>query len=98
LKFGHRGGNHPVKNLKTGRVDITYQNHGYALKKESLSSEVEVTHVNLNDETVEGIRHKTYPAFSIQYHPEGAPGPRDSSNLFDIFISMIKDRKGGQSA
>ncbi len=98
LKFGHRGGNHPVKNIKTGKVDITSQNHGYALKKEGLPSEVEITHINLNDDTVEGIRHKMYPAFSIQYHPEGAPGPHDSSNLFSEFINMIKDRKGGQSA
>lgn len=98
LKFGHRGGNHPVKNLQTGRVDITSQNHGFALKEEGLPHDVEITHVNLNDGTVEGIEHKNLPAFSIQYHPEGAPGPHDSRNLFDKFLNMVEGDRGNQSA
>ncbi len=91
LKFGHRGGNQPVKDLTTGRVEITSQNHGFCLDLESLAKdEVEVTHINLNDGSVEGMRHKKYPAFSVQYHPEHAPGPHDAMYLFDRFIEMMR--------
>ncbi len=89
LKFGHRGGNQPVKDLETGRVEITAQNHGFAVDESSLPPKVEVTHINLNDQTVEGIRHREVPAFSVQYHPENAPGPHDSEYLFDRFVSMM---------
>ena len=89
LKFGHRGGNQPVKDLETGRIEITAQNHGFAVEESSLPSNVEVTHINLNDQTVEGIRHRELPAFSVQYHPENAPGPHDSEYLFDRFVSMM---------
>lgn len=89
LKFGHRGGNQPVRDLSTGKIEITSQNHGFALDAESLSSEVEATHINLNDSTLEGIRHKGINAFSVQYHPENAPGPRDSEYLFDRFERMM---------
>ncbi len=89
LKFGHRGGNQPVKDLETGRIEITAQNHGFAVDESSLPSSVEVTHINLNDHTVEGIRHKDLPAFSVQYHPENAPGPHDSEYLFDRFVSLM---------
>ncbi|MDK2820710.1 MAG: carbamoyl-phosphate synthase small subunit [Clostridia bacterium] len=91
LPFGHRGGNHPVKDLSTGRVYITSQNHGYAVKKESLPKEVVVSHVNLNDGTVEGLRHRLLPIFSVQYHPEASPGPTDSEYLFHEFIQLIDD-------
>ena len=91
LKFGHRGSNQPVKNLLTGRVHITSQNHGYAVDEASLSGlPVEVTHRAVNDGTVEGIRHKELPIFSVQYHPEASPGPDDNTYLFDQFISMMK--------
>jgi carbamoyl-phosphate synthase small subunit len=93
LKFGHRGANHPVKNLRSGRVEITSQNHGYAVDPESLGSEIEITHVNLNDGTVEGLRHRSHPAFSVQYHPEASPGPHDALYLFDEFIQLIDERK-----
>lgn len=89
LKFGHHGINHPVKNLITGAVEITSQNHNYSLKADSLPSALELTHINLNDNTVEGIRHKTEPLFSVQYHPEAAPGPNDSKYLFDEFKRMM---------
>ncbi len=89
LKFGHRGGNQPVKDLDTGRIEITAQNHGFAVDESSLPSNVEVSHINLNDQTVEGIRHRELPAFSVQYHPESAPGPHDSRYLFDRFVSMM---------
>ena len=96
LKFGHRGGNHPVKDLLTGRVYITSQNHGYALSVESLkNTETIITHVNLNDNTVEGIKHKYLPIFSVQYHPEAAPGPVDSMYLFQQFMDMIAQSKQG---
>jgi carbamoyl-phosphate synthase small subunit len=92
LKFGHRGGNQPVKDLTTGRVEITSQNHGFCLDAESLSKdEIELTHINLNDNSLEGMRHKRYPAFSVQYHPEHAPGPHDSVYLFDRFLSMMQE-------
>lgn len=90
LKFGHRGGNHPVKDLATGKVHITAQNHGYVLDASTLDEEMEVTHVSLNDQTVEGIRHKTRPVFSVQYRPEASPGPSDNAYLFDQFVESVK--------
>jgi carbamoyl-phosphate synthase small subunit len=90
LKFGHRGGNHPVKELATGRAHITAQNHGYAVDANNIPKELEITHINLNDGTVEGLRHKYLPIFSIQYHSEDSPGPWDSRYLFDKFINMVK--------
>jgi carbamoyl-phosphate synthase small subunit len=93
LKFGHRGGNHPVKDLATGRTYITAQNHGYAVDADRLPSTLEVTHINLNDNTIEGLRHKELPIFSIQYHSEDSPGPWDSRYLFDKFVGMLKKRQ-----
>ncbi|EHJ07047.1 carbamoyl phosphate synthase small subunit [Staphylococcus simiae] len=94
MKFGHRGANHPVKHLQSGKVDITSQNHGYAIDKASLeNTDLEVTHIALNDGTVEGLRHKTLPAFSVQYHPEANPGPTDSNYLFDDFVTMMNNAK-----
>lgn len=94
LKFGHRGSNHPVKDLRTGRCYITSQNHGYTVRESSLAgTNLTVTHINNNDGTIEGLKHETLPAFSVQYHPEAAPGPFDSSVLFDEFIEMIHDWK-----
>ena len=90
LKFGHRGGNHPVLDLKTGKVAITSQNHGYAIDEKSLeNTDLEVTHIALNDKTNEGVRHKKYPCFSVQYHPEASPGPEDANYLFDDFIDLM---------
>ena len=91
LKFGHRGGNQPVKDLTTGRVSITAQNHGFAVDPESLPADVEVTHINLNDGTVEGLRSKSMPVFSVQYHPEAAPGPHDAEYFFDQFANLIDE-------
>ena len=90
LKFGHRGGNQPVKDLETGRVEITSQNHGFAVDADSLPSEVSVNRLNLNDQTVEGLRHKKKPIYCVQYHPEASPGPHDSKPLFAEFRSMIE--------
>jgi carbamoyl-phosphate synthase small subunit len=91
LKFGHRGGNHPVRNLETGRIEITSQNHSYAVEEHSLAGlPLAVTHVNLLDGTIEGIRCERERAFSVQYHPESAPGPQDSAYLFDRFLEKLR--------
>jgi carbamoyl-phosphate synthase small subunit len=92
LQFGHRGGNQPVKDLQKGSVEITSHNHGFAVRAESLPREVEVTHINLNDNCVEGMRHRTLPIFSVQYHPEAAPGPHDAEHHFRRFIELMKRR------
>jgi carbamoyl-phosphate synthase small subunit len=94
LKFGHRGANHPVKKLATGAVEITSQNHGFAVDPASLPADVEVTHVNLYDGTVEGLRHRTRPVFCVQYHPEASPGPHDADYLFDDFLALIEEARG----
>jgi carbamoyl-phosphate synthase small subunit len=92
LKFGHHGSNHPVMNLRTKKVEITAQNHGFCVDPDSLpSSDVEITHVNLNDHTNEGMRHRSLPLFSVQYHPEASPGPHDARYLFNDFISMMNE-------
>ncbi len=93
LKFGHRGGNHPVRDLATGRIHITTQNHGYAVDAGSLNGGLKVSHINSNDNTVEGLRHKDLPILSIQYHSEGAPGPQDNIYLFHRFLEMIKESR-----
>jgi carbamoyl-phosphate synthase small subunit len=94
LKFGHHGANHPVLNRQTGKVEITSQNHGFCVDPESLlDSDVEITHMNLNDNTVEGFRHRSEPVFCVQYHPEAAPGPHDSNYLFREFAALMKDSK-----
>ena len=94
LKFGHRGGNHPVRDLSDGRVYITAQNHGYAVMADSLPAGLEVSHINLNDDTVEGLTHRELPVFTIQYHSEASPGPRDNEYLFDRFVKLMDDFKG----
>jgi carbamoyl-phosphate synthase small subunit len=93
LRFGHHGGNQPVMDLKSGKVEITAQNHGFAVKENSIGKEAEVSSLNLNDKTIEGIRHKTLPVFSVQYHPEASPGPHDSDHLFDEFFQLMKKNR-----
>ena len=94
LKFGHRGANQPVRNVLTGRVEITSQNHGFCVDAASLEGRgCEITHVHMNDDTVAGFRHTTLPLFSVQYHPEASPGPHDSSYLFDCFVTMMRSGK-----
>ena len=94
LKFGHRGANQPVLNVATGRVEITSQNHGFAVDIDSLNrDEVQITHLNLNDKTLEGIAHCKWPIFAVQYHPEASPGPHDATYLFDCFAQMIRTGK-----
>ena len=93
LKFGHRGGNQPIKDLTTGKIEIASHNHGFAVEAGSLPESVEVTHVNLNDNTVAGLKHKRLPVFSVQYHPESAPGPHDSEYLFRRFIELMEKQK-----
>jgi carbamoyl-phosphate synthase small subunit len=95
LKFGHHGGNHPVKNHETGKVEITAHNHNFAVDPDSINtSEVDLTHIDLNDNTLEGLRHRTLPLFSVQYHPEASPGPHDSHYLFRDFRKMMEEWKG----
>ena len=96
LKFGHHGGNHPVKQLKSGKVEITAHNHNFAVDPDSLpQNEVELTHMDLNDNTLEGLRHRNLPLFSVQYHPEASPGPHDSHYLFKDFVKMMEEWRGG---
>jgi len=94
LKFGHRGGNQPVRREETGRIEITSQNHGFAVRPESIADTAVVSHINLNDNTVEGLEHKTLPLFSVQYHPEASPGPHDARYLFGRFIEMMEKFRG----
>jgi carbamoyl-phosphate synthase small subunit len=99
MKFGHRGSNHPVKDIATGKIAITSQNHGYTVEENSIEgTSLEITHVALNDGTIEGLRHKDYPAFTVQYHPEASPGPEDANALFDQFLQMIEREKQEVSA
>jgi carbamoyl-phosphate synthase small subunit len=101
LPFGHHGGNHPVRRLDGGAVEITAQNHGFAVQKDDVGGipaapELRLTHINLYDDTVEGVEHRTRPVFSVQYHPEAAPGPHDSRYLFDRFLALMAERKDGE--
>ena len=94
LKFGHRGANHPVMNQVTDKVEITSHNHGFAVDPDSLNpTDIEITHMNLNDQTLEGFRHRSDPVFCVQYHPEAAPGPHDSHYLFDDFVKLMAEAK-----
>ena len=93
LKFGHRGGNQPVKDIANDRVYITAQNHGYAVSSEIINPNIEITHINLNDNTVSGIKHKKLPIMGIQYHSEASPGPQDNEYLFDEFINMMSVKR-----
>jgi carbamoyl-phosphate synthase small subunit len=93
LKFGHHGANHPVMDLTTRKVEITSQNHGFAVDVDSLAGKAVLTHINLNDNTVEGMRHDRLPIFSVQYHPEASPGPNDPSYLFDRFVKLMDEAK-----
>ena len=90
MPFGHHGANHPVRDIATGRVEITSQNHSFAVDPASLSDRLELSHVNLNDQSVEGMRHTSLPVFSVQYHPEAAPGPLDSAHLFQRFRELLE--------
>ncbi|MFT4579090.1 MAG: carbamoyl-phosphate synthase small subunit [Nitrospinales bacterium] len=90
LRFGHHGGNQPVLDVKSGKIEITSQNHGFAVERNSFDSDVDITYLNLNDDTVEGIQHNSWPVFSVQYHPEASPGPHDSEHLFDKFVNLMK--------
>jgi carbamoyl-phosphate synthase small subunit len=97
LKFGHRGANHPVKDFRTGRISITVQNHGFCVDADTLDpDDVEITHINLNDQTLEGIRHKRLPVFSVQFHPEASAGPHDANYLFDDFIAMLEEHRAAK--
>ncbi|PQD94889.1 carbamoyl phosphate synthase small subunit [Pradoshia eiseniae] len=99
MKFGHRGSNHPVKDLKTGKIALTSQNHGYTVNADSvIGTDMEITHIALNDGTVEGLKHKEFDAFTVQYHPEASPGPEDANYLFDQFIAMIEQAKLKEAA
>ena len=99
MKFGHRGSNHPVKDLRTGKIALTSQNHGYTVKADSvIGTDMEITHIALNDGTVEGLKHKEFDAFTVQYHPEASPGPEDANYLFDQFITMIEQAKLKEAA
>ena len=94
MERGHRGANHPVKDLATGRIEITSQNHGFVVDPDSLPDTLEVTHLSLFDGSIEGLRHREKPAFCVQYHPESSPGPHDSRYLFDSFTALMEERKG----
>jgi carbamoyl-phosphate synthase small subunit len=96
MKFGHRGGNHPVRELANGRIHITAQNHGYAVDPDTVGDELEITHINLNDGTVEGLRHRELPVFAIQYHSEASPGPLDNTYLFDRFVDAMNKAGAGK--
>ena len=98
MKFGHRGFNHPVRNIATGEIAFTSQNHGYAVDPESVkNTDLMVTYEEINDGIVEGLRHRDYPAFSVQFHPDAAPGPNDADSIFDDFVSLVDQRKGDRT-